>query len=82
MKLLAALPLLPQDPVDLEGQPLSVLTERVGLALDLLGQGVSSGLAQSLKAALRDVRRTQELLRPQGFLVLSRTRPSRSGGAG
>jgi hypothetical protein len=76
MTVVAALLLLLQDPVDVEGQPLSVLVERVGQALDLLGHGFPPELKQSLETAGSDARRLQELLRPLVFLDLSLAEPA------
>ena len=71
MSLVAAILLLVQDPVEVEGQPLAVLVERVVQALDQLGHGFPPELRKSLKDAGPDARRVQELLRPQVFLELS-----------
>jgi hypothetical protein len=71
MNLAAALLLLAQDPVDVDAQPLAVLVERAGQALDLLGHGLPPELTRSLKAAGSDARRLQELLRPQVFLEVT-----------
>ncbi len=71
MTLAAALLLLLQDPVEVEGQPLAVLVDRVAQALDYLGHGFPPELKQSLKDAGTDARRIQELLRPRVFLDVS-----------
>ncbi|HVE39362.1 MAG TPA: CehA/McbA family metallohydrolase [Planctomycetota bacterium] len=75
MTLLAALLLLLQDPVDVEGQPLAVLVDRVVQAYDYLGHPLPPELKQSLKDAGTDARRIQELLRPRVVLDVSLQEP-------
>jgi hypothetical protein len=70
MNVAAALLLLVQEPVDVEGQPLAVLVERMGEALEVLGRGWSPKLRQALTEAGPDARRIQELLSPEVFLEL------------
>jgi hypothetical protein len=86
MNILAALLLLMQDPVDVEGQPLAANVERLQQALDFLGAPLSPETQAALKAAGKDAKKVQQALDPQALLIVninpeSRVKVARGAGA-
>jgi hypothetical protein len=71
MSLVAAVMLLAQEPVEVEGQPLAANVERLAEALEVLGTPLPAGLRDALKAAGRDGRKIQQALDPRVLLVVS-----------
>ena len=76
MTVVAALLVLLQDPVDVEGQPLAVQVERLVQGFDHLGHALPPDLQRSLREAGTDARKIQELLRPRVFLDVSLGEPA------
>jgi hypothetical protein len=71
MTLLAAILLLVQDPVEVEGQPLAANVERLQQALDFLGAPLPAETQAALKEADRDSKKIQEILDRHALLVMS-----------
>src|SRR4029078_4794508 len=85
MTILAALLLLSQDPVEVEGQPLAANVERLQQALDFLGAPLPADVQSALKDAGRDAKKIQEILDRRALLVMSinpesRVKVARSAG--
>jgi hypothetical protein len=86
MTILAALLLLVQDPVEVEGQPLAANVERLQQALDFLGAPFPAELQAALKAADRDGKKIQQILDAHAVLIMninpeSRVKVARGAGA-
>jgi len=71
MNILAALMLLAQDPVEVEGQPLAANAERLNEALELLGAPLPGEVRDALKAAGKDGLKIQQALDPRVLVVVS-----------
>jgi hypothetical protein len=63
--------LLTQDPVDVEGQPLSAQVERVRQAFEVLGRPFPEPVRHAIDGAGRDSRRLQDALRSQVLLEVT-----------
>ncbi|MBI3854595.1 MAG: hypothetical protein HY293_02765, partial [Planctomycetes bacterium] len=71
MVYLAALLMLAQDPVEVEGQPLAANVERLQQALDFLGAPLPAEAQAALKQAGQDGKKIQEVLDKHALLIMS-----------
>ena len=68
---MTAICLLLQEPLEVEGQPLSANVERLQQALEFFGAPLPAPVREALKTAGQDARKLQQALDPQCTLLVS-----------